>query len=548
MQIKNLLSYLLVGVLATGCVTKIVNTDGSVQNSVVDKVKLSDTYVNLAIEYQKHDAPQVALDRLNLAIDTNSSNARAYMVRGLVYDELNKPTLAENDFLKAISMNSTYSEAYVSYGSFLCSQKRYDEAMKNFAIALDNPLYFTPEVGYLSRAKCEYQMNDLTTANKDLLRSLSFKNIQQDSYVLLAQIQFQQNNFVVAKYYIDKYSGTQTPNSLWLHIQILQALLDSGVDANKVREYTGYRNILARVLLDDYSNSPEAQACLIRYGQKPFTSNYSSVNSNNSVTKVQSAAVTKITPKTAPTPLPYQPVSTTVNAIPNNATGEIGEAAIIDNPVSSNTNSSANVQSNNNGIQISSSGRRFIIMPANITLYSLAKQYGLTVTQVEKYNNVKNAARIKLGTPVYLDPVGTSKNAPVVTTQQATSPTLSSSSQASNSSNNDSDKLVETITGGISANDNQPAIAPVTNNVVVVSPTASTTTANSASAQSANAIDNVAVASDANGRRYIIVPAKTTAFSISRKFNISVKQLEQYNRMKSSQVVSGMKLYIDPAK
>lgn len=548
MQTRNLLSYLLVAVLASGCVTKIISSDGSVQGVPVDKDKLSDTYVNLAIEYQKHGAPQVALDRLNLAIDTNSSNYRAYMVRGLIYNELNKPDLAEADFQKSLSINKSSSETYVSYASFLCDKKRYDDAMKNYALALDNPLYFTPEIGYLSRAKCEYKMNDFTSANSDLMRSLTYKNIPQDSYILLAQIQYQQNNFVVAKYYIDKYAGTQTPATLWLHIQILQALLDVGANANQVREYTSYRNTLARVLLDDYSNSQEAQSCLIKYGQPSSTSSIPTINANPAIatTKPQIPAnIQKIETKT--TPLPDHSVSTSVQGL-NTTDNDKGDAVIVDN---SDGNSPVTAAISSNGVQISPSGRRYVIMPANVTLYTLAKQYGLTVAEIQKYNKIKTV-RVKPGLVVFLDPVGVNQNARTSTPQVNNSnvaPAVNSLDSTNNTNDTNSDNLIATITGGDSITTAQVQNGSA-NKVVVTKPSIinNAVVNNTASVISANALDNVVVATDGDGRRYLIVPPKTTAFSISKKFNLTVKQLEQYNRMKSSQVVSGMKLYLDPAK
>ena len=86
--------------LLSACVTRTINSDGSVQSTVIDKNKLSDTYIDLAIEYQQHSAPQVALERANLAVSTKDDNPKAYMIRAMIYQQLGQYDKAEQDFKK----------------------------------------------------------------------------------------------------------------------------------------------------------------------------------------------------------------------------------------------------------------------------------------------------------------------------------------------------------------------------------------------------------------------------------------------------------------
>lgn len=373
---RYLLGMLIVAGLITGCVTKVVNSDGSLQPTVIDKEKLSDTYVNLALEYQKHNAPQVALDRVNLAVDANSNNARAFMVRAMIYQQLNKPNAAEDDFKKSISLRKEYPDAYVNYASFLCSQKRYDEAMDKFAIALNDPLYFTPEIGYYNRGQCYNKQKLYTEANADFMQSLMYKNAPADSFLALARLQYEQKNYLLAKYYIDKYNDTQTPESLWLHIQILQALLDNGTDVVRNREYTSYRNTIAKVLVDNYGNSPEAQQCILKYGQ-PSGVGYGFVNKN--YTKPTPLMVTNtIAPKTAPE---------SHNVVLNSAPKPVMD---VNNSIGSE-------------IKQDASGRRYIVVLQGMTAYSISRKYNLTVRQLENYNKMRSA-QIVTGMKLYIDP------------------------------------------------------------------------------------------------------------------------------------------------
>lgn len=376
MGTKNIImGFVVCGSVLVGCVTKVYNSDGTVQTKVVDKQKLSDTYVNLALEYQKHDAPQIAMDRVNLAIATNSSNSRAYMVRGLIYAQLNKPDMAEDNFKKAIKINSNDPDSYINYAVFLCGQKRYLDAEKNFITALNNPLYFTPEVGYYNRGKCYYQQGNYTLANADYMQVLTYKNVLPETYVALAQLHLNQTRYQLAKYYIDRYSGMQTPETLWLHIQILQSLIDSGTDNIHSRENTSYRDTLAMVLVDDYPNSPEAQKSILRYGQPRSVSKTLNLPASSASLMVNNQ-------------VPIVNVNNTksVPSVNKSQTNNI-LASPLDNVVP----------------QTDASGRRYIIVPPKATAFSISKKFNLTIQQLEKYNGVRTS-QVAKGAKLYIDP------------------------------------------------------------------------------------------------------------------------------------------------
>ncbi len=333
----------------SACVTKTINSDGTVQNNIVDKNKLSDTYVDLAVEYQKHNAPQVALERVNLAIQTLPDNARAYMIRAMIYQQLGKITFAENDFIKAIDLKSNYSEAYVNYAVFLCENKNYDSALTNFNLALENPLYYNPEIGYYSRGSCFYKQNKIDLANADFLKALSYRSAPPDTYISLAKLQFEQKNYALANFYLSKFSGSQTPSIMWLHIQILQALIDSNTDPMRTHEYVSYRNTIGQLLVSNYSNTQEAQKYLTRYGSPaPFKKNM--LNQTASLKRSSVISIRKVS---------SQPVSQS-NLVPN-----------------------------------------YVYVKSGDTLFSIANKNNTTVKQLEQINKIKSA-NIKAGMKIFL--------------------------------------------------------------------------------------------------------------------------------------------------
>ncbi|MDD3267262.1 MAG: hypothetical protein PHC75_08820 [Burkholderiales bacterium] len=257
---------LIIGLFINGCVTKTISNDGIAVNKSDNSRKLSDTYTDLASEYLNHDAFHLALDRVNLAISINANNYRAYMVRGMIYQYLNKPNEANIDFITSLKLNSSYPDTYVNYGNFLCSIHNYEKAFTNFERAIDNSEYLSPEIAYYNRGKCYFLQGSFESANRDLLKSISYKHVPNNSYILLAELNYKQKKYTLAKFYIEQYPGDQSAASLWIHILILDALIDNSNNPANNRKYSSYINLLAQILLNDFKNSSEAEQYIMLYG------------------------------------------------------------------------------------------------------------------------------------------------------------------------------------------------------------------------------------------------------------------------------------------
>ena len=378
--------------LLNACVTKTINSDGSVQSTVIDKNKLSDTYIDLAIEYQQHNAPQVALERANLAVSTKDDNPKAYMIRAMIYQQLAQYDKAEHDFKKALWLDDKYSEDNVNYAVFLCDQKRYPEALYNFSQALDNPLYYTPEVGYYSRGKCYAKQGSFESANKDYLTALNYKTPPQDTYIALAKLHFNQQNYQLANYYLNRYTSSQTPETMWLHIQILQALIDQGVSAAKYREYNSYRKTLGQLLVKNYGDTPEAQQYLLQYDASgsPLPSRKKALPEASRVVLPDSVAQAM--------PL-FESPSEAISHV-NNTTihSKVTPTIVMVKAPTAAVNSNPTAISNN-----ISTNRRFVIVSHGDTLYGISRKYSVPVAELQKINNIGTRG-ILGGMKLYLDP------------------------------------------------------------------------------------------------------------------------------------------------
>ncbi|MDD3267261.1 MAG: LysM peptidoglycan-binding domain-containing protein [Burkholderiales bacterium] len=349
-SLKN--GFLLSSLVIFGCAAHVKNNNPSDKVTVSESKKISDTHVNLSLEYIHNNALDLALDQVNQAISANESNAKAYMVRAITYQLLHENSNAESNFQKSLSLDNSSPYTHVNYANFLCSQESYDEAFVSFNDALNNPLYLSPEVGYYNRGKCYFQRNDLESANENLLQSISYKHVPQDSYILLARINYKQYKYTDANSYMDKYSGVQTPATLWLHIQILQALVDITQDKNKKKSYENNEKLLAKVLVTDFRSSVEANEYIALDGKQM-------VSSGSSLAKAEKV-------------------------------------------IEENEEKDDSVNNSKMVMETEKNGRRYITISPHNTLYSISKAYDVSIIKLKKINRL-SSNNILIGSKLYLD-------------------------------------------------------------------------------------------------------------------------------------------------
>jgi type IV pilus assembly protein PilF len=98
-----------------------------------------------------------ALRELDEAIALDDGFADAHRARALVLDlGFNRLQDAEKSYRRAIALRPAYSEAHNDLGQLLARTGRWDEAAKEFDLALDNMLYKEPYVARCNKGLAIY--------------------------------------------------------------------------------------------------------------------------------------------------------------------------------------------------------------------------------------------------------------------------------------------------------------------------------------------------------------------------------------------------------
>jgi len=151
----------LLGLLATlaACQQSPVATEPK-----IDRAQLAQLNTELAVQYMQKREYQIALDKLEKALEADPRYLDAHNTMGLLRSALGQTSEAEAAFKRALAIEADNPSVLNNYGNFLCQNGRYEDGQKTFMKAISNPLYRTPEAAYSNAGTCAMSAGDLASA------------------------------------------------------------------------------------------------------------------------------------------------------------------------------------------------------------------------------------------------------------------------------------------------------------------------------------------------------------------------------------------------
>lgn len=212
---------------------------------------LAETNVKLGIGYMQQGKPDLALGRLQRALELEPNLASGHNAIAILYEQLGKLDLAGEHYQRAVELKPQDSAAHNNYGTFLCSKRnQLDKAEQQFMEALENPLYDTPEFAYENAGLCAKRKPDMAKAEQYFRKALELNPRLPTSLYQMGLISFDAKRYLPARAYLQRYAeiAKPTPQSLWLGIRIERELGDK----NAVSSYSLY-------LKSNFPDSDEAR-------------------------------------------------------------------------------------------------------------------------------------------------------------------------------------------------------------------------------------------------------------------------------------------------
>ncbi|NCN71244.1 MAG: type IV pilus biogenesis/stability protein PilW [Rhodoferax sp.] len=207
--------------------------------------------IELASGYFEQGKSNIALDEIKLAILADPTFPDAYSLRGLVYMRLNDFGFAEESFNKALALKPGDGNVLHNLGWMKCQQTLYPQAFSYFTSALNDPLYSGRAKTLMTQGLCQIRAGLRPQGEASLLKSYEFDAGNPVTGYNLANLLYQNKDFVRARFYIRRINNSELANAetLWLGIKIEKQL---GNTENVTQ--------LALQLEKRFSQSPETAA------------------------------------------------------------------------------------------------------------------------------------------------------------------------------------------------------------------------------------------------------------------------------------------------
>ena len=229
--VARLLSLFAMVAIAGSCATETANLKGV--DVPADPNEYAELNVRMAAEYMKKGDNDIALRRLQTALEYDPRYAAAHSTLGLLYARLNQFDKAEKHFKESLRIAADDPDALNNYGQYLCSRGHYQDGIELFAQAVQNPLYRNPEITYANSGMCALGV-DLDLAEKNLRRALQIDPKLSPALFQMSKLSYQKQRFLQARGYLQRYLevADHSAQSLWLGIRIERELDDQDTVAS----------------------------------------------------------------------------------------------------------------------------------------------------------------------------------------------------------------------------------------------------------------------------------------------------------------------------
>lgn len=202
-------------VVLSGCATKS-------ERAGVDVKKAAEANAALGGAYLARGQYEVALRKLNRALEYDEENVDAHHYLGELYRRVGDNDLAQVHYLKALELTPDNSALKNNYGVFLCSTESYEKAKKYFDEVLEDSIYKEKDQVYENIGLCALQKGNVLLAERNFEKGLKLNQNLPRALLGMAQIEFDKQHIKQATSYLNRYNSIaqHTAQSLWLGILI----------------------------------------------------------------------------------------------------------------------------------------------------------------------------------------------------------------------------------------------------------------------------------------------------------------------------------------
>lgn len=231
-----LLSFMLMSVLMTSCVTERIysGTNVSIKEREIDKLTASKERLRLGITYLQKGNAEQAKYNLDRALFYAPHSEEVHLGLAHYYQTVGDLVRAEKAYQTAVQSSYASGDAKNNFGTFLCKQKRYDEAEVILLSAIETPKYTRIASSYENLGICSREADQTAQAIQYFEKALQYDSRRATSLIELTELLIENKEFLSAKKLLNRYHRGQaeTAKSLAFKIKIEQALGENAAVKN----------------------------------------------------------------------------------------------------------------------------------------------------------------------------------------------------------------------------------------------------------------------------------------------------------------------------
>lgn len=174
----------------------------------VSPVRAAEVNTRLGIGYLDRGQLQVAMEKLQTALEHDPAHVPAHVTLALIYERVGDTRSAERHYRQAMRYAPEDGATLNSYGAFVCQQGDYPRAAELFERSTRDPFYGTPEVALTNAGACARRAGELQSAEDKLRQALSIDPEYPDALFHLADLYYQQGDAFRARAFLQRLEAT----------------------------------------------------------------------------------------------------------------------------------------------------------------------------------------------------------------------------------------------------------------------------------------------------------------------------------------------------
>lgn len=232
-MIKKYLGFTVIvtAALLAGCVTS-----STVKTKPVDKQSAVETRVQLAVGYLQEGNHERARTHLHRALEIDGRSAGAHDVMALLLQQEMEYEESEKHYKLALKYSPDFTRGRNNYGLLLFRLGRYEEACNQFSRGSKDLEYPRRAELFLKVGLCRLKLDQVEDARNAFVRSVALNPRLSTSYLELAELEFEAENYVNAKQLVNKYNQHKrrpSARGLWLGVRLERIFNDRDAEASQ---------------------------------------------------------------------------------------------------------------------------------------------------------------------------------------------------------------------------------------------------------------------------------------------------------------------------